>query len=280
MIIAVLVVLGLIFGSFANATIWRLHEQSRSNRKAKPANLSITTGRSVCTHCGHVLTPRDLVPVLSYLALRGKCRYCRKPIDDTPLAELLVAGLFTASYIWWPGNLSLAALPAEWIIFGLWLAVVVGFVILALYDLRWFLLPDRVVFPLVGIAFLQVLVRAYLSGPSALVAAFWGITLIAGLFYLLYVVSRGTWIGFGDVKLAIVLGLLVGGPFPALLTVFLASFLGSLAAVPLVMRGKPIAKTRVPFGPFLIAATVLVVLFGHAILTWYLRLLGPASGLS
>jgi len=229
----------------------------------------------MCIHCHHQLSVLDLVPVVSYLWLRGKCRYCGKPIEDTPVAELLVPVLFVASYVWWPQDLSAVAVTAAWVIFVAWLMCLVMFVILALYDFKWYLLPDRVVFPLIGLAGIIVILRAVAlgSGWDAVISAAWGVALTAGLFYAIYVISKGTWIGFGDVKLAIALGLLVGGPLNALLLLFLASLFGSVSALPLLIRGKLVSSTRIPFGPFLLLATVIVVLFGAGLSAWYSGLL-------
>lgn len=273
----VLAVLGLIFGSFVNALIWRLHEregmQGKGNRRKKHSarNLSMLTGRSMCTHCGHELAVADLVPVFSYLWLRGKCRYCGKRIEDTPLAELLTAVLFVLSYIWWPLSLAGDGITMGKVLFVLWLAFCVGFVALALYDIRWFLLPDRIVYPLIFLALIQVAVRVLApdGGWPVVAGAVWGVLFTAGLFFAIFEVSDGTWIGFGDVKLAVVLGLLVGGPIRALLLLFIASLLGSLVAIPLLLRGRATARTPLPFGPFLLAATVVVVLFGGYITGWY-----------
>src|SRR4051812_7602742 len=103
MIYAILVVLGLCFGSFVNALVWRIHEQAEQGSKKKPNKsyidkLSIRKGRSMCPHCRHELKALDLLPVVSWLALRGKCRYCGKPISvQYPLVELLTACLFVTS---------------------------------------------------------------------------------------------------------------------------------------------------------------------------------------
>ncbi len=276
MIVLLLIVLGLVAGSFVNAAVWRLRVQEdmriKKGREYSPvvrkSNLSIVNGRSMCNHCGHQLSAWDLVPVVSYLSLGGKCRYCGKPIDDTPLAELILPVVFVASYIWWPYGWD-TALGA--VVFAVWLLCLVGFIVLALYDLRWQLLPDRVVFPLIGAAVAEVIIAdiVYSQGWLGVEQALWGAAVVAGLFYVLHLVSRGAWIGFGDVKLAIALGLLAGGPLNAVLLIFLASLLGSLAAVPLIAQGKAAGKTRIPFGPFLLAATVIVVLAGAYITSWY-----------
>jgi prepilin signal peptidase PulO-like enzyme (type II secretory pathway) len=106
MIIAVLVVLGLCFGSFANALVWRVHEQAGQAAKKKPdkkylKQLSVAKGRSMCPNCKHELVAKDLIPVLSWLALGGKCRYCAKPISiQYPLVEVALASLFVVSYLY------------------------------------------------------------------------------------------------------------------------------------------------------------------------------------
>src|SRR5690606_15326595 len=104
MVIIVLALLGLIFGSFVNALVYRLHEQSaqgkkqRTKGKVKNKQLSISKGRSICVHCKHELAWYDLIPVLSWLLLRGKCRYCHKPISrQYPVVELVTAAIFALS---------------------------------------------------------------------------------------------------------------------------------------------------------------------------------------
>jgi prepilin signal peptidase PulO-like enzyme (type II secretory pathway) len=290
MIILVLIVFGLCLGSFVNALVFRLYQQEelraeaeRLQKKKKSSatklaslrndirNLSVARGRSKCMHCGHELAARDLIPVLSWLSLRGKCRYCGKHIPDTPAAELLVPALFVISYFAWPYALHGAGLFR----FIVWLAVLVGFVALVLYDFKWFTLPDRIVFPLIGLAAVQVLILAtvYHGGLHPLVTAFWGVVIASGIFYALFQVSNGKWIGGGDVKLGFVLGLLIGGPAKSFMLLFFASLLGTLVAVPLLATGKLKRTSKMPFGPFLILAAIIVMLAGSAILRWYERLL-------
>jgi leader peptidase (prepilin peptidase)/N-methyltransferase len=282
MIVVALIFVGLALGSFVNALVWRIHEQEEIAEKKKPSKtdkarlqqLSIMKGRSMCLSCGHELASKDLIPVVSWLWLRGKCRYCGANIPDTPVAELTVPALLVISYIWWPSQL---VSVLDWVLYGLWAICVVGFVALALYDLRWYLLPNRIVFPLVAAAFafrLILGIQADSSHMSVWLGGLWGVLLLAGLFYCLFVISNEQWIGGGDVKLAVALGLLAGGPLTALLLLFLASITGTLAAVPLLLRGKSIRQARIPFGPFLILATIITVLFGQPIVDWYTGLFG------
>jgi len=101
-----------------------------------------------------------------------------------------------------------------------------------------------------------------------------GAVLLFGLFYVLFQISDGAWIGGGDVKLAAALGLLAGSPVQALLLLFLSSLIGTLFSIPQLMKGKTGLRAKVPYGPFLLAATVIVVLWGHSIIDWYTGLLG------
>lgn len=253
--------LGLIFGSFVNALVWRLHEKR-----------DWVSERSECLHCHHVLAPKDLIPVISYVMLKGKCRYCHHSIDDTPLTELTTPALFILSYLCWPTSLQGVGLFQ----FILWLVFLVGFVALAAYDLRWYLLPNKMVFPLIALAAVQILVRPifyHYSWHTSLDAALGALTL-SGLFYVLFQISDGTWIGGGDVKLAIALGLLAGDPLRSMLLLFFASIVGTLGALPMLIKNGRQAKLRLPFGPLLIAGTIVVVLFGSSIISWYSHLAG------
>lgn len=283
MVLFVLVVVGLCMGSFVNALVWRLHEQSKILAKPKRTKadvsrlkrLSIAKGRSMCLSCGHELALRDLVPVLSWMALRGKCRYCGAKIPDSPLAEVVVPLLWVLSYAWWPrtmgGTINI-------LLFGLWLAAMVLFVALALYDLRWYLLPDVVVYPLIGLAVAWRILLALANGSDwlhTLAAGAWGVVVLYGLFYLLYQLSNGRWIGGGDVKLAVALGLFTGGPLAALLLLFIASAAGSLASLPMLVSRQKLRGVHIPFGPFLLAGAYLTVLWGASILGWYNSLLSP-----
>lgn len=261
MVVLMLVGLGLVFGSFVNALVWRLHQKRDWVRE-----------RSECPHCHHVLAAKDLVPVVSWLLLGGKCRYCHKPIPDSPIVELVLPILFVLSYTYWPESLHGAGLFD----FVLWLVFLVGFVALAVYDLKWFLLPDVVVFPLIGLAILQLLgmLIFFDAGWQAVWGSLVGVGVISGLFYLIFVCSKGAWIGFGDVKLGVVLGILAGGALPALLVLFVASLLGVVVSVPLVLAKKANRKSHLPFGPLLIVGVIVVVLFGQSMVNWYTGLLG------
>lgn len=282
MIIAVLAVLGLSFGSFINALVWRtkkkfevnsaklIGRKKTTNYKLQTTNYSIFNGRSICPGCRHVLAWYDLVPVLSWLALRGRCRYCQKPISiQYPIIELTGAAVFLLSYIYWPANLHSGG---QIILFIAWLACSVGLLALLVYDLKWMLLPSNMLYPTLVIAVAGKL--AYLIGyePHKLHSAImWGLSVLvaSGIFWLIFMVSGGKWIGYGDVRLGWVTGTLLQTPAKSLLMIFLASLIGTLLILPLIGLGKRRLSAKLPYGPFLITAAFICLLFGDQILNWY-----------
>lgn len=271
MILPVLTILGISLGSFVNALVWRMHEQDNSYSKFNKKDLSIVTGRSMCTHCGHTLQAKDLIPIASWLSLQGKCRYCKKRIPDTPVAEIVTPFLFVFSYLVWPYGFGLIGT----IQFVIWLILVVGFMALGIYDLKWKLLPNRIVYVLISLVAFQVALEILVGGGMArFTGALWGVLFGSGLFWALYKVSEGRLIGGGDVKLGVVYGLLLGGPINSLLCIFIASTLGTLVALPLVAMGRADKMSKIPFGPYLIIATTVVYLFGASIVGWYRALAG------
>lgn len=258
MIVLILVLLGLCFGSFVNALVWRLHEKK-----------NWTTERSICVHCHQVLAWYDLIPIVSWGLLKGRCRYCNELISwQYPLVEILTGILFVLSYHYWPFGWGAVGQVS----FGLWLAMVVVLMALTVYDLRWMLLPNKLVLVFTVLAGLQLVVRLVSEKDiNVLLAAFWGVVCLFGFFYILFQISGGKWIGGGDVKLGVGLGLLVGGPLAALLVLFMASCFGTIVSLPLLIKHKKKATSKIPFGPFLIAATFIVYIFGTTLINWYKR---------
>jgi prepilin signal peptidase PulO-like enzyme (type II secretory pathway) len=273
MIIAALILFGLVFGSFVNALVWRVHEQEHESHKKKPnkaylTKLSVSKGRSMCPDCKHELAAKDLIPVASWLSRGGKCRYCRKPISKQyPMVELATAAVFVISYVWWPVDFD----DAQKAIFVVWLMVLTGLMALLVYDARWKLLPNRIMYPLGWIAgILAMLTIASADRPlRAFVDVVLAVVVGGGIFYVLFQVSNGKWIGGGDVKLGWLLGLVVGTPGKALLFIFAASLLGTVYSLPLIASNKLKRDSTIPFGPFLIAGAFLVALFGQDFLNWY-----------
>lgn len=266
MIVLALGVLGLAFGSFVTALTWRLHEKK-----------NFVTGRSQCESCGHRLGGFDLVPFFSWLFLRGRCRYCSKPISWlNPMIELTAAVLFIVSYIFWP--LDFATWQA-WVSFGIWLVYIVMLTALLVYDFRWMLLPDVLVFPLIALGLVDAGIRLSLQPDFSILNYLQHVALgagaLGGVYWLLYMASKGKWVGFGDVKLGLFMGVVLGWP-QALLTLFLANVVGFLVVAPGLASGKLTPKSRVPFGPFLVVAFLAAGLFGQRLVDWYTSLILPA----
>jgi leader peptidase (prepilin peptidase) / N-methyltransferase len=264
MVITALVLawVGLCFGSFAGALAWRLR-----------AKKDWVKARSQCEHCGHQLAAADLVPLFSWLALRGRCRYCHSPIGWQTLLIEVGGGLaFALSYIFWPQPLQ----GGQWVLFVTWLAASVGLLALLVYDLRWMLLPNKLVYPTATIAATGRLV--YLAGfeEHKLHALIWWVLSVAvasGLFLVLFIISQGKWIGFGDVRLGYITGTILSNPAHSFLMIFLAAVLGTVFMAPSVLAHHKKMTSKLPFGPFLIVSSALVLLFGPAIINWYNRLL-------
>ncbi len=254
-------ILGLCFGSFVNALVWRIKHKRDFVRE-----------RSECTHCHHVLAWYDLLPIVSWMLLRGKCRYCHKAIEDSPFIEVLVAGLFIISYITWPYLWT----GVSMVLFGLWLISLVLLTALAVYDARWYILPDKLVWPLVVLGIFIAGTRwigvENLTIDKALLQIVGGITIISGLYYGLYVLSKGTWVGFGDIKLGLFIGLTLGWQ-QSLLALFLANFIGLIVVLPGMLSKKLTPKSKVPFGPFLIVACILAFLYSKPMIDWYIKTL-------
>lgn len=258
----ILGLVGLCLGSFVNALVWRLHQKRDFVRE-----------RSECTDCHHQLAWYDLVPVLSWLLLRGKCRYCHQPISlQYPLVELAVAAGFVVSYVAWPYGWQAAGTT----LFGLWLIMIVLLAALAVYDLRWMLLPDKLTFPLIGLGLAAGLIYGFGIGRFAasdmLAYLATGVASLAGIYYVIYQVSRGAWIGFGDIKLGLAFGL-AGGWIVGLLTLFLANLIGFLVIAPGLVSGKLNRSSRIPFGPFLIIGFVVAFLGWPVMAGWYSSLM-------
>jgi leader peptidase (prepilin peptidase) / N-methyltransferase len=275
LIAVILFWLGLCAGSFVNALVWRFHEWQQPSKSKKKTDLSLLKGRSVCPECRHTLAWHDLIPVVSWLALRGKCHYCGKPISfQYPIVELTSGFVFALSYIFWPETVHLGG---QWLLLTTWLISSVGLLALAVYDARWMLLPSKMIYPtlLVAVAGRAAYIVFYEARPwHALGMWALSVAVASGVFFLLFTISKGRWIGYGDVRLGLITGTLLATPAKSFLMIFLASLLGSLAAAPHLFKGQKTLTSRLPFGPFLIIATAVVVVFGGPFLDWYGKLFG------
>lgn len=283
LIVVALLLSGLALGSYAAATVWRLRGRQLVEDKfaGEKVNIkeykrllpltkaTIRTDRSHCLSCNHQLTWYDLLPLVSWTTLGGKCRYCRKPIGwFEPLMEISMAGLFVLSYALWPLPLETTLQVVQ---FVLWLIAAVMLIILFAYDMKWFLLPDKVMVPLVGVGVLFAAITVILASQPlmAIATLATAVVILSGIYLLLWLVSKGQWIGFGDVKLGLALALLLGNWELAFLALFTANLIGCFIVIPGMIAGKISRTTRVPFGPLLISGCVIALLLGPPIISWY-----------
>lgn len=279
----ILAILGLMMGSFAGATVWRLRARQLVEDKAAGEKVdkkehdtlvpltkrTFANDRSQCLHCGHALKWYDLIPLVSWLSTKGTCRYCYKKIGwFEPLMELGAAIFFVGSFLVWPYPI---ADTYAVIHFLLWLVAGVMLIILFAYDLRWYILPNRVVFPLIGVSAVVAglsLFRLHDIG-AGLLSLCLSVGILSGLYLILWIASKGAWIGFGDVKLGLALALLLGQWQLAFIALFAANLIGCLIVLPGMFSGRISRKTRVPFGPLLILGAVIAMLWGQSIIQWY-----------
>jgi len=250
-------VFGLITGSFLNVVIVRFDDW-----------LSIVKKPSHCPSCKAPLTWRDLIPLVSYIHLRGKCRYCAKPISwQYPLVELITACLFAAGF-YLIFLLSDLAIWQQLIAATGYALAVSALIVIFFHDLYEMMIPDVMSnVLLVGAALFSI--GFYLSATTSLFGALIGFLPVALLVYP----SNGRWMGEGDVKLSAALGLMVG--YPAVIVYLAASFVigGLFGAVGLLAKLVTL-KTAVPFAPFLIIGALLALFFGGSLIEWYLGIIG------
>ncbi len=256
LLIAYCALFGLIVGSFLNVVIYRV-----------PRKESIVSPRSACPTCGTQISSRDNIPIVSWLLLRGKCRNCRAPISARyPLVEATTAALFAGMAARFEFSWSLPA----------YLVLAAGLLALASTDLEHLLLPKRIVYPvLVIVGALLVLAAAATHHWHFLLVA--GISAIAWfvVFFAMNFVSPRV-LGFGDVRLAPVLGLALGwlGVRYVLLGFFAANLIGAIIGVVLIASKKMSRRQQIPYGVFLAIGTLLAIYAGPELLRPFQSLRG------
>jgi leader peptidase (prepilin peptidase)/N-methyltransferase len=244
--------LGLVIGSFLNVVIWRV-----------PRGESIVRPPSHCPSCGHEVRPRDNVPVVSWLLLRGRCRDCHAPISARyPLVELATGLVFVvlALRIGFEPEL-----PAYLYLGAIGIA-------LAMIDIDVKRLPNAIVLPSYPVVAVLLGTAAAVQGEwdTLLRAALAGLALYAFYFLLMLVYPRG--MGFGDVKLAGILGAYLGwlGWGELVVGAFLAFLVGGVFGLALMLVGRAGRKSAIPFGPWMLLGALLGILWGGALADLYL----------
>ncbi|PIQ91401.1 MAG: hypothetical protein COV70_03895 [Parcubacteria group bacterium CG11_big_fil_rev_8_21_14_0_20_39_22] len=253
--------LGSAIGSFLNVVVLRYNTGK------------ITSGRSMCFSCGHKLSPLDLVPIASFLVQGGKCRYCGTKISKQyPGVEIITGILFVALFykvLWVPILLGSVSIES-FLLFILYAFIVSILVAIAVYDIRHKIIPNMLVYLFIILSALHL----FLIYPLDYLLSYPGFfDLLAGLMFFgvlggLWLISNGKWIGLGDGKLSLGIGLLLGFTF-GISAIVLSFWIGAIFAILALILGKikPLGSTKLtmksemPFAPFLILGTLIILFF-------------------
>ncbi len=251
-------------GSFLNVLIERSIEERNWIR-----------GRSACDFCGHKLAWYDNIPLLSFVFLKGRCRYCRKKIHPSHILMEVLTGVL---FVWWFWGgfiilniFRLVHQPFRFVQPLFWLLVAVLLLVIVVYDLRYLLIPDWTLWLLLSLTLFYrvMLVLGGVMQVEDLVKSLVAAALAAGFLSFLWLITLGKGMGLGDVKLIIPLSLLVSWRL-VLLALVGAFIVGAVSSLALLFFGRLKWQKPVPFGPYLVVGFLTVLFFGDQILNWYL----------
>lgn len=253
MILTFVFLFGLIIGSFLNCLIWRLHKQES------------LLGRSYCPKCKRQIAWYDNLPVLSFILLGGKCRKCGEGISwQYPAVELTAGILFAVAFL-----LSyelrvtsyelIVKLSRDWFLISVMIVIFV-------YDLRWYMILDVVTLPASLIMLLANLILGF-SLWNLLISGIIG----GGFFLVQFLISQGKWIGGGDIRLGLLMGLALGWP-GVIVAIIISYFAGSIIGVSMILAGKKQWGSEVPLGVFLAVGAIVTLFWQTQILNWYVNL--------
>jgi prepilin signal peptidase PulO-like enzyme (type II secretory pathway) len=278
----ILFIFGAVLGSFLNVLA------TRYNPNKFILDPAVIGGRSHCDNCGKTLRAYELIPIISFVLQRGRCRSCGAVLSlQYPVSEMLSGVIVAAT----PSALRLFALGSgNWLLLSaLWTAALLVLLLISLIDLRLNIIPDETIIFLSALSLPIILLSTRMFGlaqgsfvgPYALLLGFrgniwlnhfFGAASAGSFFLLLYIITRGRGMGMGDVKLAFALGFLFGWPDVGVAGA-LAFIIGSLFGVIGILRHKNTMKSALPFGPFLALGAALTFFFGAQIMSWYFGLL-------
>jgi leader peptidase (prepilin peptidase)/N-methyltransferase len=244
-------ILGTLVGSFLNVIILRLKSKE-----------SILKNRSHCPFCRKKLSWYELIPIISFIIQKGKCRHCHKKISlQYPLVECFTALTF------------LLIFKYQFSIFNL--LIVCFLIVIFVYDLKYYLVPNQIIYPAIVLTFgfrISDLFRISDFG-FRIWLDYLAAAIIGGAFFLAIVlISRGKWMGLGDVKIGVLMGLILGIKY-LFVALFLAFLSGAIISIILLILKKKTWKSEIPFGPFLTGATFITLLWGNILIEWYLNLI-------
>lgn len=249
MIYIIILIIGAFFGSFLKVLADRI-----------PRGESPIGGRSQCEFCKHLLSPLDLIPVFSFILLGGKCRYCHKKLSwEYPISELITGVVFGLTFLFSIANFELGIMNYEFfsqLFFNFF--VVSGLLVIFFADIKYYIIPFQILLPSLAIV---VIWHLYFQPEFFLSFLISGLAAFA-FFLFIFLITKGRGMGFGDVILALYMGVLLG--FPNIVVALYVAFLtGAIVSIILILTGKKELKGGViPFGPFLIFGTYIALFWG------------------
>ncbi len=245
-------IFGAVVGSFLNATVYRV-------KKKKDSIIS----RSECESCKHKLSPLDLVPVLSYIFLQGKCRYCKEKISSINFFFEIISGIvFLLYFNFLSFNYLINNSAFVYINILFYLFIICIFLYIGLYDFFYYEISDKLIFYSSILVFIYFLISYYFGYISLYIIINHIVTgiIVAGLFLLIILITKGEGMGGGDMKLVFLMGLILG--YPAILYVLFVSFvLGAVIGLILILIKNKTLKSSIPFAPFLSSSIILYIIF-------------------
>lgn len=270
---SMITIIGLMVGSFLNVVIYRLPEmikrdwlqqctELRGETLSSSEKFNLMVPRSACTHCGHKITALENIPIISYVALRGRCAQCKKPISlRYPLIEVLTA-LMSGLVAWHFGFslLTLAALIFVW-----------ALIALAVIDLNTQLLPDDITLPLLWLGILVNLNNGFTDINSSVMGAVVGYLSLWSIYWCFKLLTGKEGMGYGDFKLLAAIGAWLGWTILPLVIVF-SSLIGAVVGISLILKSKHDKNSTIPFGPYLAGGALVALLAGEKINQMYLGL--------
>ncbi|WP_297813942.1 A24 family peptidase [uncultured Methylophaga sp.] len=274
--LTVILLLGLMVGSFLNVVIYRLPLMMQREWQAECAALNgeeatfeadrfnLSVPRSRCPHCQHAITAVENIPIVSYLFLGGKCRACRAPISlRYPLIEALT-GIMSALVAWHFG--------VSWVCAGA-LLLTWSLIALTFIDVDQQLLPDKITLPLVWLGLLFNLFGVFTDLSSSVIGAIAGYLSLWSIYHLFRLVTGKEGMGYGDFKLLAALGAWLGWQYLPMI-VLLSSLVGAVVGITLVLLKQHQREIPIPFGPYLAAAGWIALIWGETLNRAYLSSAG------
>jgi len=244
---------GLCFGSFLNALVWRTWQ-----------NIKIVHGRSMCPTCHRQLAWWENIPLFSFIMLGGRCLVCKNKISrQYPIVEFSMGVLFVI--VAWLRGTAITFITPE--VVRDW-ALVFNLAFIFLYDFNYGEILDSATIPTSLVLFAFSWSMGWQTWPDMVL----GVLVGAGFFWVQYFLSKGTWVGGGDIRLGLLMGVIVGWP-NIIFAMGLAYVLGAIFGVILVAMKKKDIKSEIPFGTYLTVATFVAMMWGDKIVWWYLSLL-------